>query len=354
MRRNNNLKLSVKNIKGKNYLYIIKSFKVNQKSISINKYVGNIENINLNDVFLKLSELDYLKLTKITDYYLKSNKESILREEQIKELEEFKILFEYFADEFPDENERYSMENYVRYVHGTTAIEGNTLTLQESKILLLDRISPAGKTMREIYEVENYGRLKEFSNGYHPEISESLIKKIHEILMDNILRDPGEYRNVSVFIEKAGHEPPPAILVPEEMDTLISWINKNKSIMHPFELAVITHAKFEAIHPFVDGNGRVGRALMNLILQENGFPELFLGTKHRNDYLNSFETADRNDYRDMVSKLISIYKEEHQRIISELRSKKDLTDISELKQNYPEITAEFFRLKKRYRNSGEK
>ena len=105
--------------------------------------------------------------------------------------------------------------------------------------------------------------------------------------MNELLESPGEYRRIQILIEKAEHEPPPTFEVPELMNDLIKWYKQNKTKIHPFELAVLLHTKFVTIHPFVDGDGRVARALLNFILERNDYPELYLGLEDRNAYLDA-------------------------------------------------------------------
>jgi len=105
-----------------------------------------------------------------------------LAENHVKELERFRFYYQYFKD--PDEEIQ-----FVRYVHGTTAIEGDTITLRQAEELLEHGITPAGKILREIYEIINFKKLREFLSNYK-DVSERLIKKMHAIIMGNILEAP--------------------------------------------------------------------------------------------------------------------------------------------------------------------
>ena len=107
-----------------------------------------------------------------------------LTENHVKELERFKFYYQYFKEYYPDEEIQ-----FVRYVHGTTAIEGDTITLRQAEELLEHGITPAGKTLREIYEIINFKKLREFLSNYK-DVSERLIKKMHAIIMGNILEAP--------------------------------------------------------------------------------------------------------------------------------------------------------------------
>lgn len=178
----------------------------------------------------------------------------------------------------------------VDYAHNSTAIEGNTLTLIETKVLLEDHISVGNKSLREIYEVVNHNKAFSYVKkciSYNKPIDENIVKDIHSILMENILVG-GVYRNVEVRITGAKHKPP----APSEMYYQIKEFFSNmnsKSNLNPIELAAWTHAEFVKIHPFVDGNGRTSRLIMNYQLMRNGFLPVSVNKEDRLEYFNYIE-----------------------------------------------------------------
>lgn len=175
----------------------------------------------------------------------------------------------------------------IDYAHNSTAIEGNTLSLIETKVLLEDEISVGNKSLREIYEVVNHNKAfayvkKCISENKH--LNENIVKDIHSILMENILVG-GVYRNVEVRITGAKHKPP----VPSEMYYQIKEFFSNmnsRSDLNPIELAAWTHAEFVKIHPFVDGNGRTSRLIMNYQLMSNGFLPVSVNKEDRLEYFS--------------------------------------------------------------------
>lgn len=178
----------------------------------------------------------------------------------------------------------------IEYAHNSTAIEGNTLTLIETKVLLEDKISVGKKSLREIYEVVNHNKAFSYVKNCIAEdkpLDENIVKDIHSILMENILVG-GIYRNVEVRITGAKHKPP----VPSEMYYQIKDFFSNlnfKSDLNPIELASWTHAEFVKIHPFVDGNGRTSRLIMNYQLMKNGFLPISVNKEDKLDYFNFLE-----------------------------------------------------------------
>ncbi len=178
----------------------------------------------------------------------------------------------------------------VDYAHNSTAIEGNTLTLIETKLLLDDEISVGNKSLREIYEVVNHNKAFAYVKKCILEnkpLDENIVKDIHSILMENILVG-GVYRNVEVRITGAKHKPP----VPSEMYYQIKEFFSNinsKSDLNPIELAAWTHAEFVRIHPFVDGNCRTSRLIMNYQLMRNRFLPVSVNKEDRLEYFNCLE-----------------------------------------------------------------
>ncbi len=340
------IKLEIKNIKGHNYLYFREGLKVNSKSIPVMLYGGRIDKITANEFADKQSEFAVLKVTKLLDYRVGHYHAEFIDKEQITALETLRYYHAGFKDLYPDESIRYVESVFVRYVQGTTAIEGNTISPREVQELLEHDISPAGKKVSEVYEILNFVKLRDFLTTYDGDVSEKLIKKMHAILMENLMRTPGEYRQIHVGIEKADYEPPPAILVPDLMKELISGYQANAKKTHPFELAVLLHTRFELIHPFTDGNGRVGRALMNFILERNGYPTIYLGLSHRKDYLDAIMPADDGSYSPMVTMLYETYLDQHKEVADQVMIKMKAPRKNS-KLDY--LVKEFLRLKRRNR-----
>lgn len=189
-----------------------------------------------------------------------------------------------------------ALQNYdaafeIEYTHHSTAIEGNTLSLMETKLLLEDKLSVGGKNLREIYEVVNHNKAFAYVRSCiaaEKPLDEKIVKDIHNILMDNIMVG-GIYRNVDVYISGAQHTPP----TPNEMYRQIKDFYAdlpNKNVLHPIELAAWTHAEFVKIHPFVDGNGRTSRLIMNYQLIANGYLPVSVDKENRLDYFERLES----------------------------------------------------------------
>lgn len=193
------------------------------------------------------------------------------------------------------------MDNFlVEYAFNTTAIEGNTIGLKEARGLLEEGLTPKDKSLREIYDLQNTKKTFE-KLDYSKEISHEFIKDIHAQLLENIdVRN--DYRNRDIIVTKSRFKSSPFYRVESDMKELLNFYQANKKKLHPFVLAVIFHHKFEKIHPFMDGNGRTGRMIMNFILMKNDYPPVILQKKNRSSYLDALSQADQSSSRKAVPK----------------------------------------------------
>ena len=194
----------------------------------------------------------------------------------------------------------------VEFSFNTTSIEGNTISLEEAKNLLNEGITPKDKTLREIYDLQNTEKV--FFKLYESkeEINHEFIIRIHDQLMENIDARKG-YRPTDIRVLRSNFDATPAPFVKTDMGLLLKWYKENENKMHPLALATLFHHKFEKIHPFMDGNGRTGRMLLNYILLRKGWPPLIILRKSRKEYLEAMRTADKSgfkssveDYRELV------------------------------------------------------
>jgi Fic family protein len=188
----------------------------------------------------------------------------------------------------------------LRWIYNSNAIEGNTLTLKETKVVL-EGITIGGKTIREHFEAINHREAIYFVEELvknRDSLSEWQIKSIHQLILKNIDDDnAGKYRKTNVIISGADHIPSDALHVDSGMQNFIKWYQNEAQSLHPVERAARVHADFIKIHPFIDGNGRTSRLLMNLELMKDGFPPAILSVEKRLEYYETLDTAHtQNNY----------------------------------------------------------
>ena len=237
---------------------------------------------------------------------------TLLTEKEEKELE--RIRKEHLKLLKETRENRY--ESFVSlFTYDSTNIEGNTLTLQETSQLLFENITPR-KPLREINEAINHKKAFDFLLEYKKDISRDFILKLHELVIKETLKpelkkEIGRYRTLQVYIRGVDWLPPKPEKVPKEMASLLSWYKKNKNKIHPLILSAYFHSAFETIHPFVDGNGRVGRLLMNFILHSNNFPMINIPSKKKHIYYKALESSQvKGDLRPLLKSLFDLLKEE--------------------------------------------
>ena len=189
----------------------------------------------------------------------------------------------------------------IQYTYNSNAIEGNTLNLRETQLVIEQGITIGGKSLREHLEAQNHPEaLRYIEEIGNRELREIDILTLHQIIMKGIVDNAGRYRTTQVLIAGTNMVPPPAYDVPFLMQDLVDWVNKNPSELVPVELAAVLHHKFEHIHPFIDGNGRVGRLVMNLILLRLGYPIAVIRQVDRKRYLDALSKADGGNLRPIV------------------------------------------------------
>ncbi|MHC5082644.1 MAG: Fic family protein [Planctomycetota bacterium] len=204
--------------------------------------------------------------------------------------------------------ENLHQELVLEWTYNSNAIEGNTLTLKETKVAL-EGVTIGGKSLREHFEAINHqqaiGYVEKLVAENEP-LGQWQIKNLHQLILKNIDDDhAGVYRRSNVTIAGADHVPCDFTQVAEQMDAFIAWYNQQATALHPVERAARIHCDFVKIHPFVDGNGRTSRLLMNLELMKAGFPAAVLPVTQRLEYYQTLDGAHVNNEYQPFIELIS-------------------------------------------------
>lgn len=213
----------------------------------------------------------------------------------------------------PGEVARLRDEFLIEFTYNSNAIEGNTLTLHETALIINEGITIAEKPLREHLEVighkEAYFYIESLVKDKSP-LSEKVIKDIHSLVLMDKQLDKGVYRNVPVRIMGAVHEPPQPYLVPVQMEQLLAEYEEMKKTLHPIERSALFHLKFEGIHPFIDGNGRTGRLLLNMELMKEGYPAINVKFSDRRKYYECFTNYHQSGGAKAMVELVAGYVEE--------------------------------------------
>jgi len=221
----------------------------------------------------------------------------------------------------------------VEGTYNSNAIEGNTLTLKETRLILEEGLTIAGKSMREHFEATNHRDAILFLEKIIKKhrIKEEDILAIHGLIMKNIEKETaGIYRRGQVRILGVPFLPPNYLKVPRLMDDLLEWISRNSEKLHLIELAALAHYRFVVIHPFYDGNGRTARLLMNLILMRGGYPFVIVLANDRKRYYNALAKADKGDFYPFINLMAQFVEKSLDLFLSAMGKEESFVSLSQL------------------------
>ncbi|MCD8003449.1 MAG: Fic family protein [Clostridia bacterium] len=197
------------------------------------------------------------------------------------------------------------LDNYFKIgvTYTSNALEGNTLTLSETKVLIEDGITVGGKPLRDCIEAvghaDAYDYMVSVARSEALDISEDTILYLHKLFYSGIdAKNAGKYRDIQVFITGTEYVPPKADEVPKLMSNFVRNLKTAEKELHPIALAAFAHEKLVEIHPFVDGNGRTSRLLMNLILLNKGYVAVSIPPVLRFEYIQALQAAQRSEKPD--------------------------------------------------------
>ena len=282
--------------------YLVHSYRQKEKVKKIRKYLG-----------IALSKEELQKRVKETEKLIKFiieeyNTEVFNFTLSPKQLEKLNRYDDYIKIHHLELNWKRFTEDFVYH---TNAIEGSTVEPQKVKEILENNKSIDNKDEQETL---NVSRAVDFIRNTKEEVSLDLILKLHTLCFQGTKHFAGKFRTVEVVVRNAQgeivHRGIPVSQLQKALDDLVSWYIKNKSRLKPLVLAAIMHNQFEHVHPFQDGNGRVGRLLLNLILLKHNYPPINIRLENRREYYSSLHEYSKNkDIKPTLKLLIKEYKQ---------------------------------------------
>ena len=207
------------------------------------------------------------------------------------------------------EVERLAEEFMIEFTYNSNAIEGNTLTLKETA-LALEGMTIDQKPLKDHLEAvghrDAFLYVQDVAKQELP-LSETVIKNIHALVLMNRPDDKGVYRRIPVRIMGAYTEPVQPYMIEPRMNELLAANEERKSTMTDIERVALFHLEFEGIHPFIDGNGRTGRLVLNLDLIRNGYPPINVKFTDRKRYYDAFDAFYKDNDATPMTELIAEY-----------------------------------------------
>jgi len=261
-------------IEGQEYYYLEHSFRNSGRVEKKEQYLGkqipkNLEEIKKKFLYELYSKKWYAFFDGIKERFIKDQKtmpKSIIEKER-----------ESFA---------------IRFTYDTNRIEGSKLTLRETAGLLQRGVTPKEKPLVDIKEAESHRKVFYEMLSYKKDLNLQIVLFWHKELLGSTKSDiSGRIREHQVAISGSKFLPPSPVEVYPLLKNFFGWYEKNKTKMHPVELAALVHLKTVTIHPFGDGNGRIGRLMMNFVLNKFGFPMLDIKYEKRSSYYNALERS---------------------------------------------------------------
>jgi Fic family protein len=292
----------IREVNGQRQNYLVFTKRKGDKIIKKSKFIGNGN--------IPKEKIEELKREFELEVLCGMASENLSRE-QILEIEKFKQIYnEKIRLLSKEEFEIFENTFFTELTYDSNAIEGSSLSLEDTNLIVNEKLVPEGKTLREVNEAKNHMDAIKFLESYKGDLTELFIMKLHSIILKDISENfAGRYRINPVRIFKSDVSFPNPSLVPQLVKNLVYWYKINKSKLHPFELAVVFSMKIVSIHPFVDGNGRISRLLMNFLLNKKDYPWINIYMKQRSEYLKAVRKANDEQYKPILEFSIKSLKE---------------------------------------------
>lgn len=251
-----------------------------------------------------------LKELKLEEY--KVYNKDYLDADKLEVIDDFKEVYYNHLKKIPKTVAEKEESNFIiRFTYNSNAIEGNRLTLRDTYLIIKEKQIPSGAPPKDYNEAINGREAFEFIKKYKGKLTIEFLEKVNLILTKNTgVIYPGRVRFFEVKIEGTDFIPPEPEKVKILLRKMIKFYYENKRKIHPFVLACLVHAKFVEIHPFEDGNGRTGRALMNWILMQAGYPKVFVPVKSRQKYYEAIDIHNEKNVKGYCEKMFEVVMEQ--------------------------------------------
>ncbi len=298
-------KIYKKFIQDKPYFYLSEQIRINGKNKKIQVYLGkNIPN-NLVGYYAALSEKEKIVIKENLDKLFILEK--IFNREQITKIENLKAELKYKMFNLSDVKKERLLTRYaVQFIFESNAIEGSKLSQAEVNSIVQKKYIKKTIERREIKEVKNSIEAFNRVRSGKFELNQRRIINLHKLLVDGLKINTG-YKKIDIIVNNKPTTP--AGQVRTEMNKLLNWWKENKkSKRHPLAVAADFHQRFESIHPFEDGNGRIGRLLFNFILLQYGYPPILFLHQNRRLYFNALNQADEGRKNKWYWYVVRVYK----------------------------------------------
>lgn len=309
---------------GKPRWFLVKEVRVSNRRTKVKKYLGTelltaAQKARASSRYA--AEMELRAASRKADLSLEVYHADYLSPETLRDVERVRSMFNSVMGFLTtDEVEAYEKQFELRYIQGTTSIEGNTLTRTQASDLLLHDMAPQGKSLREINEVQNFREVIAYRNAYKRKVTVDFVRNLHNLVMSHIDAETLGVlrRRDDLGINGCDLPVTPSSLIESELRSLIDdYYRGLESGRHPFEQAIVFHYRFEMIHPFTDGNGRVGREILNYMLMRTRYPRLLFLGEDRARYIGALKQGNLEDFERMVNIFAELIIEQRLKILEQ-------------------------------------
>ncbi len=279
-----------KRVKGHTYLYAERSFRLpSGKVAKAAKLIKEAKDAENETVQRALDEQEVAAHQK--EALARYRRDAVLTEEKLRKLERYRVEYKRIKRRLSPVQRRDLIDRFsINFTYESNALEGNSLTLKDVTLILTEERLPSNKELREVYETRNTRAANDLLFANKVKLTIPSIRKLHRIVVEGTGVATGFKRAPNFLVMRDVQTARPE-RVQEELHELLRWLEESEE--HPLKKAADFHARFERIHPFEDGNGRVGRILLNAILLKEGYPPLIIRKSARIAYLSALEAHDK-------------------------------------------------------------
>jgi len=297
------IRIERKKSNNKPYYYLSERILVNKKHKKIQVFLGKSVPKEISTFYDALRKKELLLVDEQVKEKLPAG--SFLELFWLKKVEKTKVKWKYHNAQLSDFHKRVLLRKFsVRFIYESNAIEGSRLAEHEVSSIVENKYIKKSLTTEEVIEVQNSIRCFELLSSGDFILNHKHLKNLHLLLVDGLGIRGGFKKEDIVVNNKMTVDPKK---VRKELTKLFAWYRSSKSKIHPFERAIIFHNRFEHIHPFTDGNGRVGRLILNWMLMEKGYGFILFQNSNKTAYTTALDKGDEGRYRSLLKLSTNTY-----------------------------------------------
>jgi Fic family protein len=288
------IRLEQKKSRNTMYFYLTERVLVNGNYKKIQVFLGKNVPIDINRFYATLQKKELTLLPKKNLYSASS-----LLPSHYQKIERFRLNWKYFTAQQSEAKMLKLMNRFaITFIYESNAIEGSRLSQQEVEAIIKKQYVKKSLSRHEVQEAENAVKAFNLIKTRDFTLTQKNLKSLHSIVTEK-LDVPIGFKKENIVVNNKQTTDPKDVRI--ELQKLFTWYKNSKNIVHPFERALIFHNRFERIHPFTDGNGRVGRLILNWMLIKDGYGTILFRNRNRIAYFSALDKGDEGRYRNLLT-----------------------------------------------------